>query len=131
MSRRPPSTTRTDTLFPYTTLFRSRLAALPDAVRRPGFGDYAVAAVEFPKGDMRFMRGSPNIRYAIDDAWLVAKTKRQKSNNNNAYPGLCGAIIASGSFAGTALDRKSVVSGKSVSVRVALGGRRIIKKKTK
>src|SRR3546814_12031191 len=26
------------------------------------------------------------------------------------------------------LDRKSVVSGKSVSVRVALGGRRIIKK---
>src|SRR3546814_14026589 len=28
------------------------------------------------------------------------------------------------------LDRKSVVSGKSVSVRVDLGGRRIIKKKT-
>src|SRR3546814_13868261 len=28
-------------------------------------------------------------------------------------------------------DRKSVVSGKSVSVRVALGGRRIIKKKKK
>src|SRR3546814_15439122 len=28
------------------------------------------------------------------------------------------------------LDRKSVVSGKSVSVRVALGGRRNIKKKT-
>src|SRR3546814_17814442 len=30
----------------------------------------------------------------------------------------------------TRLDRKSVVSGKSVSVRVDLGGRRIIKKKT-
>src|SRR3546814_14051710 len=29
-----------------------------------------------------------------------------------------------------AADRKSVVSGKSVSVRVDLGGRRIIKKKT-
>src|SRR3546814_19932596 len=28
-------------------------------------------------------------------------------------------------------DRKSVVSGKSVSVRVALGGRRLIKKKTR
>src|SRR3546814_1275 len=26
MSRRPPRSTRTDTLFPYTTLFRSRLA---------------------------------------------------------------------------------------------------------
>src|SRR3546814_17372606 len=31
----------------------------------------------------------------------------------------------------TARDRKSVVYGKSVSVRVDLGGRRIIKKKTK
>src|SRR3546814_18573092 len=32
---------------------------------------------------------------------------------------------------GVDIDRKSVVSGKSVSVRVALGGRSIIKKKTK
>src|SRR3546814_1548028 len=30
MIRRPPRSTRTDTLFPYTTLFRSRLRALPD-----------------------------------------------------------------------------------------------------
>src|SRR3546814_3702238 len=28
--RRPPRSTRTDTLFPYTTRFRSRLAAEPD-----------------------------------------------------------------------------------------------------
>ena len=88
-------------------LYKALLAALPASVRRPGFGDYVVAAVEFPKGDMRFMRGSPNIRYAIDDAWLVAKTKRQKSNNNHAYPGLCGAIIASGSFAGAAFSEGS------------------------
>jgi hypothetical protein len=66
-----------------------------------------VAAVEFPKGDMRFMRGSPNVRYTIDDAWLVAKSKRQKSNNNHAYPGLCGGIVASGSFAGTAFSEGS------------------------
>src|SRR3546814_19592377 len=32
---------------------------------------------------------------------------------------------------GTLLDRKSVVEGKSVSVRVDLGGRRIIKQKKK
>src|SRR3546814_19249231 len=31
---------------------------------------------------------------------------------------------------GLVIDRKSVVKGKSVSVRVALGGRRIIKKKS-
>src|SRR3546814_3445821 len=29
MIRRPPRSTRTDTLFPYTTLFRSRLSAIP------------------------------------------------------------------------------------------------------
>src|SRR3546814_19442194 len=34
-------------------------------------------------------------------------------------------------FDGITEDRKSVVSGKSVSVRVDLGGRRIIKKKKK
>src|SRR3546814_10692763 len=33
MIRRPPRSTRTDTLFPYTTLFRSQ--ADPDRVRRP------------------------------------------------------------------------------------------------
>src|SRR3546814_17426377 len=41
------------------------------------------------------------------------------------------AILAVGWLAtlATSTDRKSVVSGKSVSVRVDLGGRRIIKKK--
>lgn len=88
-------------------LYKALMAALPDPVRRPGFGDYAVAAVEFPKGDMRFMRGSPNVRYAVDDAWLVAKAKRQKSNNHHAYPGLCGALVASGRFAGRAFSEGS------------------------
>src|SRR3546814_1498265 len=32
MIRRPPRSTRTDTLFPYTTLFRSRLSVNPYAV---------------------------------------------------------------------------------------------------
>src|SRR3546814_8648332 len=33
MIRRPPRSTRTDTLFPYTTLFRSAGAGLPDGQR--------------------------------------------------------------------------------------------------
>src|SRR3546814_13608701 len=35
MIRRPPRSTRTDTLFPYTTLFRSRHGPEPAAVRVP------------------------------------------------------------------------------------------------
>src|SRR3546814_3130887 len=36
MLRRPPRSTRTDTLFPYTTLFRSRLGGLQRRLRRGG-----------------------------------------------------------------------------------------------
>src|SRR3546814_4722145 len=35
MIRRPPRSTRTDTLFPYTTLFRSATARVSDAQRLP------------------------------------------------------------------------------------------------
>src|SRR3546814_5513921 len=38
MIRRPPRSTRTATLFPYTTLFRSRLSAIIEAFRRHRFG---------------------------------------------------------------------------------------------
>src|SRR3546814_2653019 len=38
MIRRPPRSTRTDTLFPYTTLFRSHLPPLPPARREGGLG---------------------------------------------------------------------------------------------
>src|SRR3546814_2808676 len=41
MIRRPPRSTRTDTLFPYTTLFRSQHQHLPDS--HPDQGDRAAA----------------------------------------------------------------------------------------
>src|SRR3546814_12676704 len=44
MTRQPPRSTRTDTLFPYTTLFRS--CTLPAFVLAPDFGDLG-AAVSF------------------------------------------------------------------------------------
>src|SRR3546814_2176875 len=37
MIRRPPRSTRTDTLFPYTTLFRSFLIPFIDAIADPNF----------------------------------------------------------------------------------------------
>src|SRR3546814_6870790 len=43
MIRRPPRSTRTDTLFPYTTLFRSRQHPLPGPCRQP---DRAFAGTE-------------------------------------------------------------------------------------
>src|SRR3546814_15693135 len=37
--RRPPTSTRTDTLFPYTTLFRSGVGCVPDGGARTGGPD--------------------------------------------------------------------------------------------
>src|SRR3546814_6320181 len=55
MIRRPPRSTRTDTLFPYTTLFRSRA---PAAAHRHRAGRVAAAGVRRP-GDGRAGAAEP------------------------------------------------------------------------
>src|SRR3546814_991009 len=54
MIRRPPRSTRTDTLFPYTTLFRSAAAAfqvhLPCATAVGAGGEHVRAVVDFQIG---------------------------------------------------------------------------------
>src|SRR3546814_7502549 len=54
MIRRPPRSTRTDTLFPYTTLFRSfrRRAQEPRHLFRPAVGN-AQIGVPAPRGEIR------------------------------------------------------------------------------
>src|SRR3546814_8732696 len=56
MIRRPPRSTRTDTLFPYTTLFRSRG---DHPARRHG------DAPERPRGDLRALAGGEEGREAL------------------------------------------------------------------
>src|SRR3546814_13356562 len=43
MIRRPPRSTRTDTLFPYTTLFRSQVSALASLAKHPGISQVVLA----------------------------------------------------------------------------------------
>src|SRR3546814_20208978 len=68
--------------------------------------------IDTPKVAELWRRGS------VISSWLLDLTAAALEDN----PTLDG-------LAGRVSDRKSVVSGKSVSVRVDLGGRRIIKKK--
>src|SRR3546814_10727087 len=50
MIRRPPRSTRTDTLFPYTTLFRSQSwRRAPSTKSAPEFGDHIVIAISHAK----------------------------------------------------------------------------------
>src|SRR3546814_17791497 len=119
MIRRPPRSTRTDTLFPYTTLFRSSATNGGDSLylphsqcrreqagRESGAGIHHSAARKdvrpFSAGAFPYVRGGGLHRFA-------------------------GASVRIGSYA----DRKSVVSGKSVSVGVDRGDLRIITKKKK
>src|SRR3546814_20545667 len=98
MIRRPPRSTRTDTLFPYTTLFRSHQRR-----GRRGWHRFVVRPYD-AHGALRSPRGRAQ-------GGMVAGQRHGQRQF------------------GMAEDRKSVVSGKSVSVRVDLGGRRIIKKR--
>src|SRR3546814_5782664 len=56
MIRRPPRSTRTDTLFPYTTLFRSRVETVePTRRQQPGAADtdqvHQAVPVDFQRAD--------------------------------------------------------------------------------
>src|SRR3546814_16083768 len=101
MIRRPPRSTRTDTLFPYTTRFRSRHKR-PTPASAAGSGSRTAAGRDDGRSDRyRPCRGPLGRTVAVRH--IDPHRHRQ--------------------------DRKSVVEGKSVSVRVDLGGRRINKKK--
>src|SRR3546814_11119674 len=109
MIPRTPRSTRTDKLFPYTTLFRSqgpedqRADCDPVVVRQPAENQDPVAG----EGDERLELGR------VDEG----QVERQEEP--------CDRARAPGD---RKRERKSVVEGKSEAVRVDLGGRRINKK---
>src|SRR3546814_16253051 len=57
MIRRPPRSTRTDTLFPYTTLFRSTALALPEAYGGLDLGLVELGLIAHQAG--RTLSGAP------------------------------------------------------------------------
>src|SRR3546814_12083507 len=121
MIRRPPRSTRTNTLFPYTPPFRS--PADQDRTVGPLSGGLWPQRRRADAGDRRALarrcvrmrdRGLPH-RGAIYDAGDAAHRRLSPQ---------CRRAVARPA-------RKSVVWGKSVSVRLSVGGRRTIKKKKK
>src|SRR3546814_14705280 len=129
MIRRPPRSTRTDTLFPYTTLFRSFIpdeAVVLETIR-PHFVNLG--------NDGRFSQSG---LYSSDEAEVgeVVLGGFKATSQAWASPkrlmvychgGLNDEKAAASRIA--SIDRTSVLSGQSVSVRVESGGRRCIKKK--
>src|SRR3546814_17653617 len=67
MNRRPPRSTRTDTLFPYTTLFRSAVGVLPKVVRGERVTGVGVAgAVALGEPVLSLLGGTVRPRLRVD-----------------------------------------------------------------
>src|SRR3546814_11003617 len=127
MIRRTPRSTRTDTLFPYTTLFRSSgeqyFARRCHWRNGGGFGSRQRHSRVRRERSCGSFSDTENCRknHWFDDR----RCRRPGTSGKRRGHGPCGSEAR----VGTRAERKSGVSGKSVSVRVDLGGRRIIKKK--
>src|SRR3546814_11983313 len=110
MIRRPPRSTRTDTLFPYTTLFRSNLRAFVlSAYDQASLGSRLSACGQFR-----------HYWHGIRRANAVNRSDCCAPADGSAYKKDPGRAVT---------DRKSVVEGQSVSVRVDLGGSCLITQK--
>src|SRR3546814_20615249 len=112
MILRPPRSTRTDTLFPYPALFRSYLGDGETG----GIGRRSVSRLVGHTG-LPSWQGGLVWRGILP--WRRRLRRCRLGHFALTHPG----------FLQIDGDRKSVVSGKSVSVSVDLGGRRIITKK--
>src|SRR3546814_15725387 len=127
MIRPPPRSTRTDTLFPYTTLFRSAAvhavvadAAVEGVVSGPAAEDHRIAC--------------PGIVQDGEPGALIREGDLEIEAVGDAQEGI-GEVVANrqayrGREEPEKVDRKHVVKGKRVAVRVDPGGSRIIKNKT-
>src|SRR3546814_11555419 len=105
MIRRPPRSTRTDTLFPYTTLFRS---GVDNADVRPAIGLHRSLVVERTGESMREV-GTRNlfafgraVRLAIHQFKIGLPPRLRTLDNALRHPG-------NGRIELTHADRKSVV----------------------
>src|SRR3546814_11077412 len=76
MIRRPPRSTRTDTLFPYTTLFRSLQAPVRQIAENAGFDGGIVAGKLFDQKDTSFgFNASTDVYEDLVKAGVIDPTK--------------------------------------------------------
>src|SRR3546814_15948317 len=122
MVRRPPISTRTDTLFPYTTPFRS--LRLPRRLwDRRLRGRHLRGRGTGGEGRCRRAQALPEVAQLDAGAQHGHRDEERQEAKTHTISPIAAILLRPA-------DRKSVVSGKSVSVRLDLGGPRIIQKKT-
>lgn len=76
---------------------RVSLRTLP---RVPDFGDYGIAHPELPDVDPRYMTMSANLRYTIEDNWLVFKGRDVKKHGYEQFNAFCKKLVQMPEYAG-------------------------------
>src|SRR3546814_1340805 len=86
MIRRPPRSTRTDTLFPYTTLFRSRSPRTKPNMRSPlttPKEELACAWAAYPSARGRSEEHTSELQSLMRISYAVFCLKKKKKNKRN------------------------------------------------
>src|SRR3546814_5504447 len=81
MIRRPPRSTRTDTLFPYTTLFRSHVASLRFDDRQGGQRTRAIVVVHLRSA---FQQAAVKIENVAGIRFAAGRTAKQRSEEHTS-----------------------------------------------
>ncbi|MEN6522856.1 MAG: beta family protein [Anaerolineaceae bacterium] len=68
--------------------------------RLPTFGDYTINNPQLLTIDPRLLKSKANIRYTIDDNWLIARGENVRDYKFFQYHNLCQLIISSGYYVG-------------------------------
>src|SRR3546814_6293474 len=93
MIRRPPRSTRTDTLFPYTTLFRSRLTAGAREIANGIYSQLASLAARYRqtashRSQIVLARGSIRLRQRHHKGVLRLDRRTRRYHRNHPAPNL-------------------------------------------
>jgi hypothetical protein len=89
-------------------LYKLVAVALAKAgVRIPTFGDYAINYPDLLPKDMRLLKPSATIRYAIDDAWLIVKGRNVRDHKFGQYKGLAKTVRTHADYLGSGFSRGS------------------------
>src|SRR3546814_14466883 len=123
MIRRPPRSTRTDTLFPYTTLFRStfngRVTAVESGQLRPRVSGYVQRVAfdegqEVKKGDLLFVIDPRPYQAALDQAQAQLQRARAEAKLAQAQDARAQTLIEA-----KAISREEFETRKAASAQGA------------
>lgn len=80
------------------------LAGSKKIQRVPTFGDYGIQHPELTEVDPRVIRMSANLRYTIEDSWLIFKGRNVRMYRYEQFNDLCASLVARPEFSGSSFS---------------------------